>query len=469
MKEFCQRFPLMAQKILNHVDNETLINFKTAGRNNDNFLRKERFYWMKIIQMYNFLIGDLHEVWKKVVRKTPVEIIKELVVAVHQFTQKCSERLMKDSLVNSMSYSSIEAFVQQQTEKDYLHPLFIGAACGSVNLCNHIIQKSGVTDPKITNDSTTPLVFAAKLNGDLNVFRFLLEKAVDKNPILRKYDNWTLFHDLAEEGRLEMCRLMVAKVEDKSPRNIDGQTPYHIAASAGHVELCQIMMKDLMDKNPQDYNGSTPYHMAALFGHVELCRIMTEKLINKNPMDHDGQTPFCLAASYGHLEVCRIFMETFVDEDQVENCVRIPLHIAARKGHVEVVRLFMAIFRDKNLNINERQMTPLISAIHGGHLNVCKLLIEEFKVDVNLSDEYGNTPLHLASKSSKPDIFKFLCKNTFSNYAKTPFDPAILEHKREIDAFLEDRQEVDGLSIVDKNVLDNEKQNIPQREEYEEI
>ena len=116
MKEFCQRFPLMAQKILNHVDNETLINFKTAGRNNDNFLRKERFYWMKIIQMYNFLIGDLHEVWKKVVRKTPVEIIKELVVAVHQFTQKCSERLMKDSLVNSMSYSSIEAFVQQQTE-----------------------------------------------------------------------------------------------------------------------------------------------------------------------------------------------------------------------------------------------------------------------------------------------------------------------------------------------------------------
>ena len=43
MKEVSQRFPVIAQKILNHVDNETLINFKEAGRNNAAFLGKERF------------------------------------------------------------------------------------------------------------------------------------------------------------------------------------------------------------------------------------------------------------------------------------------------------------------------------------------------------------------------------------------------------------------------------------------
>ena len=45
MDELCQRFPLMVEKILNRVNNETLINFKQAGRDNATFLENERFYW----------------------------------------------------------------------------------------------------------------------------------------------------------------------------------------------------------------------------------------------------------------------------------------------------------------------------------------------------------------------------------------------------------------------------------------
>ena len=61
MEEVCQRFPFIAQKILNHIDNETLINFKEANRNSAAFLEKERFYWIRIIQRYNCLIGELQE------------------------------------------------------------------------------------------------------------------------------------------------------------------------------------------------------------------------------------------------------------------------------------------------------------------------------------------------------------------------------------------------------------------------
>ena len=104
-------------------------------------------------------------------------------------------------------------------------------------------------------------------------------------------------------------------------------------------------------------------------------------------------------------------------------------------------------------------------------MSVCKLLIEDYKVDVNLLDEYGMTPLLCASKLENPEIFKFLCKNTFDNYRKTPLDPSVLEHKREIDAFLENHVEVAGLSMVnileEENVMDNTI--APLREEYEEI
>ena len=43
---------------------------------------KERFYCIKIIKRYNS-IGDLQEVWSKVVGKTSVEIIKKLAVLLH--------------------------------------------------------------------------------------------------------------------------------------------------------------------------------------------------------------------------------------------------------------------------------------------------------------------------------------------------------------------------------------------------
>ena len=108
MEELCQRFPLIAQKILNHVDNETLTNFKEIGRNIDDFLGKERFFWLRIIQRYNCLIGELREVWNEVVRKTPVEIIKEFAFAVHQFPQTMFRELENDSLSDIQFYKGLD-------------------------------------------------------------------------------------------------------------------------------------------------------------------------------------------------------------------------------------------------------------------------------------------------------------------------------------------------------------------------
>ena len=144
MEELCQRFPLIAHKIIKHVDNKTLINFKEAGRTTNDFLENERFYWIRIIQRYNCLFGELHNVWKKVVRKTTVEIIKELAVAFHRFPKRVCRGLENEKLSADKQICPL-AFVQKM-EKHW-HPLFISGACGSVNLCNHIIQKSDVKEP----------------------------------------------------------------------------------------------------------------------------------------------------------------------------------------------------------------------------------------------------------------------------------------------------------------------------------
>ena len=43
MEELCYRFPLMVQKIMNNVDDQTLINFKEAGRKNADFFEEAVF------------------------------------------------------------------------------------------------------------------------------------------------------------------------------------------------------------------------------------------------------------------------------------------------------------------------------------------------------------------------------------------------------------------------------------------
>ena len=529
MEELCQRFPSVAQKIMNDIDDETLTNFKEASRNTDDFLDKERYYWIRIIQRYYCLIGKLHDVWKKVVKKTPVEIITELAVALQQFPQTIffAEALGKFSIpmYSSRKRGNVPSSGKSMSYLDFVqnielhwHPLFIGATCGSVKICNHIIQKAGDTDPRLSDGKITPLVFAARIMDDVNVFKFLLGKAEDKNPILCKYSNQTLLHEFTSKGNLEMCRLMVKKVENKSPKDSDGQTPLHIAARIGNVELCKVLMEDLMDKNPKDHRGQTPLHNTATNGSVELCRILMENLMDKNPEDLSGQTPFHIAASCGYLDVCRLFMDVCVDKNHLDDHVRTPLHIAALKGHGEIVGLFMANVVDKNLKDNEGpamrdyrqarlpyaqcphpagtaaasiylaklwqdschgclasrgspEKTPLLSAIQGGNFDVCKLLIEKYKVDVNISDGYGMTPLHLACKLGRRKTVKLLCeyvldKNTFDNYGNTPIDLAVSEKWWNIVEILEGHGGVRGhfkTNIEDKNMY------TPMRDQYEEI
>ena len=271
------------------------------------------------------------------------------------------------------------------------------------------------------------------------------------------------------------------------------------------------------------YSNWTLLHEFASKGHVELCRILMENLMDKNPEDLSGQTPFHIAASCGYLDVCRLFMDLYVNKNHVDDGVRTPLHIAALKGHVEVVGLFMTNLVDKNLKDNEGpamrdfrqarptyhhhcrhpagtaatsfyfaksrqdsclgclasrgspEKTPLLSAIQGGNFDVCKLLIKQYKVDVNISDGYGMTPLHLASKLGRLKCVKLLCKyvldkNTFDNYRKTPIDLAISEEKWKIVGILECHGGVCGHSMInieDKNIID--KMYTPMRDEYEEI
>ena len=88
---------------------------------------------------------------------------------------------------------------------------------------------------------------------------------------------------------------------------------------------------------------------------------------------------------------------------------RYPLHDAAMSGDLDKAR---ELLETGKYNVTKTgtpsggifRETPLHSACHGGHLDMVKMLISEFKADMNIVDELDNTPLHVAAWYGKEDV-----------------------------------------------------------------
>ena len=85
-----------------------------------------------------------------------------------------------------------------------------------------------------------------------------------------------------------------------------------------------------------------------------------------------------------------------------------PLLYAAKSGDLDKARELLEIGK---YNVNDTgaggyytKETPLHSACRGGHLDMVRMLISEFKADMNIVDEFENTPLHVAAWYGKEDV-----------------------------------------------------------------
>ena len=87
METICKRFPHLAQRIFDQLDDQSLNNCKEISQEVLEYLENERFFWIRIIKKYQEKLKDFPKLWKPVIDKTPTEIVKEIGIAVSQFFQ----------------------------------------------------------------------------------------------------------------------------------------------------------------------------------------------------------------------------------------------------------------------------------------------------------------------------------------------------------------------------------------------
>ena len=76
--------------------------------------------------------------------------------------------------------------------------------------------------------------------------------------------------------------MILDRVEDKNPKDINGITPLHLAAKFGRADLFKAILDEVEDKNPKDKNGETPLHLATFNGHSQIAKMILDRSFLKN-------------------------------------------------------------------------------------------------------------------------------------------------------------------------------------------
>ena len=134
IQDLCKRFPLLGEMVFENLDDESLVKVKESSKEKNNHIQNQRFYWIRIIKKHGKYFKEFADSWKKVIDKTPVEIVKELAMTVEDY--------FNYSLYNDDDYQ--------------LHPLHIAAETGEVDTCRLIMKYVRHRNPP-SADRVTPL------------------------------------------------------------------------------------------------------------------------------------------------------------------------------------------------------------------------------------------------------------------------------------------------------------------------
>ena len=234
IENFFVRFPAISKEILNRLDDQSLAKFKEVSRQLFPIIDNQRTFWIRSLKNYNENFARFLDSWKKVINKTPTEIIKDLAISMNQF-----HKLHRDQFYNydffgperiwsqdkeSLTFGPTRQKVPMrwspkfgptgqmvpmrwsQGPKDpgwsptfgptgkmvpmQLTPILIPADRGELELCKHIFGRIGQLNDELI-DRKTALDMADQTNH-LEVFNFIYHNPDVETKYIWMYVNLSL-------------------------------------------------------------------------------------------------------------------------------------------------------------------------------------------------------------------------------------------------------------------------------------
>jgi ankyrin repeat protein len=157
-------------------------------------------------------------------------------------------------------------------------------------------------------------LWVAVWNQDDKMVELLIKNGADaKQKFKGKDGKFGCLEIAAQEGLLEITKLLITAGADPNERDLHGHTPLRIAARNGRTGLVTFFISKGCEVDTKGDDGATPLEHAAGKGHLEIVKILLENGANVNHQDNDKDSPLGEAAKSGFIEIVNLLLSKGAD------------------------------------------------------------------------------------------------------------------------------------------------------------
>jgi ankyrin repeat protein len=169
------------------------------------------------------------------------------------------------------------------------------------------------------------LLHEAAYEGDIELVEMLLAKGVDVNV---KSDAGLTALYYAVQGNNIATELLLAKGADVEVRNASGETVLHTAAEAGNTDVVQMLLAKGADVNAKDKHGFTPLHLAAARGSSGVAEALLANGAQVDAKDKNGWTALSYAVLNSNAAMVELLLSKGADVTVKDRDGETPMDLA---------------------------------------------------------------------------------------------------------------------------------------------
>ena len=237
---------------------------------------------------------------------------------------------------------------------------------------------------------------------------------------------------------------------EKAPSTISFENFIFLVLNRKYDSIKEVLSSNNFDINSEDFRGVTALHYVAELDDLELVKLFSKQpksRINVKTLDM-MLTPLMIAAGNGNLNVMKFLLSKGADISAQNATGHTSLMLAAQGHHISCVNalieqencnplaqniigknaLMLAIDNPEIVNkllpisdlsqVDSSGSTALHLACEKGSEEVINILINISEIPINLKNNEGETPLHIAVKNIRLDLAEKLLQNGASLFEK---------------------------------------------------
>uniref|UniRef100_A0A1X7TW47 Uncharacterized protein n=1 Tax=Amphimedon queenslandica TaxID=400682 RepID=A0A1X7TW47_AMPQE len=280
---------------------------------------------------------------------------------------------------------------------------------GRLHCLQKLINKYQCDVNATTTDTGSTVLHRACAGGHVPDVILYLTSLPQCNVAAKTSDHSTVLHITCQySGSLPVLKHLVENHQlDLCAVNDAGMVPIHIACSKGRLNLVQYIIEHLPSSLEISHSkhGHTPFLIAVYCNQLEVIKYLIRKKCNLSATSSKGSGAIHISAEKGHLNVLKFLIDnSYCHPNATNHQNRVALHDAVLADQAEILEYMLS------------KSIPTISVVR---LRETKCLLDgpcdtsnnlHNAVLINVQDEDGNTPLHLACRRGQKKVVSLLLK-----------------------------------------------------------